>query len=439
MTETPPQPLTHRRVLKIALPVVLSNVTVPILGAVDVGVVGQLGEAAPIGAVALGAVILSTAYWLFGFLRMGTVGLVGQAEGAGDPGEASAILSRALIIALSAGLLLIALQPLIVFAAFFWEPSSPEVETLARDYLGIRIWSAPCAIALFALTGWLVAQERTSSVFWMQLIINGLNIILNFWFVLGLDLGVSGVALATVIAEIAGASLGLWLCRSAFRGNAWRSVSRVFDRSRLILMARLNRDIFLRSLMLTAILTSFTFLGAGFGDETLAANQVLIQFLSISAFAMDGIAFAAESLVARAVGRRDPARIRRAVWLCSVWAAAICLILALGFALAGPWLIDLMAKDPNVQAASRSYLIWAIATPVLGCAPWILDGIFVGAARGRDMRNMMFVSFIAYCLAAASLMPAFANHGLWIALLISFAARGLSLGARFPALMRDTS
>ena len=182
----PPAPITHARVLKIAVPIVLSNATVPLLGAVDTGVVGQLGEAAPIGAVAIGAVILSTVYWIFGFLRMGTTGMVGQAEGAGDAAEVSALLTRALMIAGAAGLVLILLQPLLFAAAFALAPASAEVEGMASSYLAIRIWSAPAAIAVYALTGWLIAMERTGSVFVVQLAMNGFNILLDLWFVLGL-------------------------------------------------------------------------------------------------------------------------------------------------------------------------------------------------------------------------------------------------------------
>lgn len=433
---TPPKPLTHRRVLKIAGPIVLSNATVPLLGIVDVGVVGQLGEAAPIGAVGIGAIILSSVFWIFGFLRMGTVGLVGQAEGAGDMAEVSAILTRALMIAGAGGLLLISLYPVIVWAAFSWDPTSAEVEGLARQYLFIRIWTAPFAIAVYALTGWLIAQERTGAVFWIQLLMNGLNIALNFLFVLGFEWGVAGVALSTAIAEVVGAGLGLWFCRNAFDRPDWRDWTRVFDRARMIKMALLNADILIRSALLVAMFTSFTFLGAQFGDVTLAANEVLIQFMYLTAYAMDGFAFAAETLVARAYGRRDAGRVRRSSMLTSIWGLAICLAFALLFWTLGPVFIDLLAKDAEVQAAGRVYLPWMIAAPVVGCAAWMLDGIFIGAARGRDMRNMMIISAGVYVVAVLTLIPIFENHGVWLALLISFAARGITLGAKYPGLER---
>ena len=436
MADAPADVLRHKRILKIALPIVLSNATVPILGAVDVGVVGQIGEAAPIGAVAMGAIILATTYWIFGFLRMGTVGMVGQAEGAGDSAEVSALLTRALLIAGVGGLVLIVFQSLLFWAAFALSPATAQVEELARAYLAIRIWSAPAAIAVFALTGWLVAMERTAGVFWIQLVMNGLNIVLDLVFVLGFGWGVEGVALATVIAEIVGAALGIYLCRAAFARPDWRDWARVFDRARLVAMMLVNLDILIRSALLMGIFTSFVFLGAGFGEVTLAANEVLIQFMYITAFAMDGFAFAAETLIARAFGRRDGASVRRAAVMTSFWGAVICGTMALFFALAGPWLIDVMAKAPDVQLEARRYLWWMVAAPLVGCAAWMLDGIFIGATRGRDMRNMMLLSFVIYVGAVLVLLPLMGNHGLWLALLVSFVARGISLGLRYPALER---
>ncbi|WP_299632162.1 MATE family efflux transporter [uncultured Roseobacter sp.] len=431
---TPQAAVTHRRVLKIALPIVLSNATVPILGAVDVGVVGQMGEAAPIGAVGLGAIILSTVYWIFGFLRMGTVGLVGQAEGAGDKAEVSAWLTRALLVALAGGITLIILQPLIFWGALRLAPASDEVESLARTYLTIRIWTAPAAIAVYALTGWLVAMERTGGVFWVQLVMNGTNILLDLLFVLVFDWGVPGVAIATVIAELTGAALGLWFCRSAFRRPDWRDWPRIFDRAKLIRMALLNTDILLRSAMLMIIFSSFVFIGAKFGDVTLAANEVLVQFMYITAYAMDGFAFAAETLIARAIGRGDRAYVRRSAVLTSTWGLVICVTTAAAFGLSGGWIIDLMAKDPEVQATARVFLPYMVLAPLVGCAAWMLDGIFIGATRSRDMRNMMALSFVIYWAAILVLLPLLGNHGLWLALLISFIARGVTLGLRYPAL-----
>jgi len=430
------RPVTHRRVLNVALPIVLSNATVPILGAVDTGVVGQLGEAAPIGAVGIGAVVLTAIYWVFGFLRMGTTGLASQAAGAGDGAEVAAILSRVLLIGFAAGAALIVLQQPIFAAAFAVSPASAEVETLARGYMQIRIWSAPAAIAIYGITGWLIALERTRAVLVLQLWMNGLNVALSLGFVLGLDLGIGGVAAATLIAEWSALGFGLWLCRDAFVRPGWRDAARVFDRFRLKRMMTVNTDILLRSLMLQAIFISFLFIGSDMGDVTLAANQVLMQFLHITAYALDGFAFAAEAIVGQALGAKSRATLRRGALLTGFWGAVFALGLAVVFALSGGAIIDTMARAAEVQAGARAYLPWMVAAPLVGLASWMLDGIFIGATRTADMRNMMAVSLVVYVGAVLILVPWLGNHGLWAALLVSFVARAVTLGLRYPALER---
>lgn len=431
-----PHAITHRRILKVATPIVLSNATVPILGAVDTGVVGQMGLAAPIGAVGIGAIILAAIYWIFGFLRMGTTGLAAQARGAGDVPESGAILMRALLIGAAGGLLYVVLQIPIFAAAFALAPASAEVEGLARTYMQIRIWGAPATIALYAVTGWLIAMERTRAVLVLQLWMNGLNIVLDLWFVLGLGWGVGGVAVATLFAEWTGLALGLWMCRDAFAGDQWRDWARVFDPARIRRMMAVNGDIMIRSVLLQASFTTFLFLGADLGDVTLAANQVLLQFLEITAYALDGFAFSAEALVGSAAGARDRALLRRASWMSSAWGIGLAVPLGLAFWFAGPWIIDLMAKAPEVQAAARVYLPWVAAAPIIGGAAWMLDGIFIGATRTREMRNAMLISVAIYVAALAILLPAFGNHGLWAALMVLNIARGVTLGMRYPALER---
>ncbi|MFC3569444.1 MATE family efflux transporter [Paracoccus simplex] len=426
----PPRALTHRRVLAIALPVVLSNATIPILGAVDTGVIGQLGRAEPIGAVGLGAVILTSLYWIFGFLRMGTSGLVAQAHGAGDAGESGAHLMRALAIGAAAGLGFILLQAPFFAAAFRLAPASAQVEALARDYLALRIWGAPATISLYALTGWLIAVERTRSVLVMQLAMNGLNIGLDLWFVLGLGWGVRGVAGATLIAEWSGLLLGLWFARHAIRAGLRRAG--LFARDRLEQLARVNGDILIRSVLLQGSFTTFMFMAAGQGDVTLAANQVLLQFLSIVAYGLDGFAFAAESLVGQAVGARRPDRLRRAARLASGWGAAGAALLAAVFLLGGPAIIDLLTTAPAVRAEAREFLPWLVVAPLVGVASWMLDGIFIGAIRTREMRNAMLVSVGIYAVLVLLLPRAFGNHGLWAALMALNALRGLTLWRLYP-------
>ena len=428
--------LGHKRVLAIALPIVVSNATVPILGAVDTGVIGQMGGAAPIGGVGIGAIILTSIYWIFGFLRMGTVGLVSQALGQNDRDEMDALLSRVLMIGLASGFLLILFQIPIFALAFMVSPASNEVESLARDYMVIRVFSAPAMISLYGLTGWLIAQERTRGVLVIQLWMNGLNIGLNFLFVLEFGWGIQGVASASLIAEWTGFALAVWLCRDGFRSGAWKVWGRVFEKTRLVRMALVSSDILVRSVLLQAAFVSFLFLGGDLGDVPLAANQILLQFIYITSYALDGFAFAAETLVGQAMGAKNRARLRRAAYLTSLWGGIIVVCLAAFFWFGGQALVDLMATSEDVRAEATKYLPWMIAAPVLGAAAWMLDGIFIGATRSADMRNMMAVSFVVYLACLAILLPSFGNHGLWASLILFFVARGITLGLRYPALER---
>lgn len=422
--------LGNRRVLAIALPIVLSNATIPILGAVDTGVIGRLGEAAPIGAVGIGAVILASIYWIFGFLRMGTSGLVAQAQGAGDRGEVGAHLVRALAIAFVLGVAMILLHPLLFAAAFRLAPASSEVETLARQYLAIRIWGAPATIALYAITGWLIAMERTRGVLALQLVQNGLNIGLDILFVLGLGWGIGGVAAATLVSELAGLSLGLWFCRAVLRVALGQAG--LFARAQMARLIRVNSDIMIRTVLLQGAFTSFMFLGAGLGDVTLAANQVLLQFLSIVAYGLDGFAFAAETLVGQAVGARRPDLLRRSVRLTSGWAAGGALMLGLVFAIFGPALIDALTTAPEVRVEARHYLPWLVVMPLIGIVSWMFDGIFIGATLTRQMRRAMIESVAIYAAALLILLPVFGNNGLWAALMVLNIARALTMARFYP-------
>ncbi len=427
-------PITHRRVLNIAVPIVISNSTVPILGIVDTGVVGQLGQAAPIGAVGIGAIILTTVYWFFGFLRISTSGLAAQARGQQDQPELSALLIRGLLIAAAAGLVLILSQTPILNSAFLIAPASIEVEVLARQYTEIRVFSAPAAIAIFAITGWLIALERTRSVLVLQVVTNGINIVLDLVFVLWLDFGVRGVAVATVIAECSGLALGIWLCRNGFSDGHWRNPKLIFSSVKLMRMASMNRDILIRNLLIECAFVSFLFLAADIGDLALAANQILFQFLHVTAYALDGFAFSAEALVGVSVGARTRSNLRRAALLSSFWAGVAGLLLAAGFATFGPTAINILTNAPEVQAETKRFLFWAALAPIIGGPSWMLDGIFIGATRTRDMRNSMAISTIFYALSIVILLPVFGNHGLWASIHIFFLARAITLGLRYFAL-----
>ena len=418
--------ITHRRIWAISWPFIVSNVTVPILGAVDTAVVGQLGQAAPIGAVGIGAVILASLYWIFSFLRMGTAGLAAQAHGAGQLAERDATLYRALLIAGAAGLVVIVAQALLFAAAFRLAPASDEVEGLARAYLEIRIWGAPATIALYAVNGWLVATENSRAVLWLNLWISGINAVLDVAFVMGLGWSVEGVAVASLIAEWSGLGLGLWLCRAAFGAGVAAAWARLRDSVAIRRMVSVNAAIMLRTVLLQGAFTAFLFLSAGQGDVPLAANQVLMQFLAITAYALDGFATAAETLVGQAVGGGRGAEIDRAARLTTLWGIGCSGLMAAFFVLTGPLLIDLMTTAPEVRLAAREFLPWIIAAPMIGVVSWMYDGIFIGATLTRAMLQVVAVSVAIYALLIAVLLPWFGNHGLWAALMGMNASRGIA-------------
>lgn len=429
--------LTYGKVLAVSLPIILSNVTTPLLGVTSTAVVGQLGEAHLIGAVALGATIFTLLFWAFGFLRMGTTGLCAQADGAGNQPEVGAILARALLLACGAGLLLIGLQWPLEWVSVYFLNGSAAVEAETRHYFHIRIWSAPFALANYAFLGWFIGLGRTRTALYLQVLLNGANVILNVAFVTWLGWGVAGVAIGTLIAEILGAGLGIVIAgRELARRAAPIDWGRAFDASGLARMLAVNSDLMIRTLCLLFAFTFFTAQAAKSGDIILAANAVLLQFLNISSYLLDGFAFATEVLTGRAIGAERQAHFRRAVHLSSVWAAAVSVAVSAIFILGGGAIIDAMAANPEVRETARLYLPWAIAAPVAGVACFQLDGIFIGATRTRDMRNMMILSLAVFLAAWAALTPAFGNHGLWASMIVFFIVRALSLGAYYPALER---
>jgi MATE family multidrug resistance protein len=434
----PEERLTYRGVLAISVPIILSNVTTPLLGLTNTAVIGRLGEAHLLGAVAIGATILSLIFWAFGFLRMGTTGLTAQAAGAGELRETKAILARALVIAAAAGAGLILLQAPLSWTAFTFIEASEAVESEARAYVAIRIWSAPFALANYALLGWFIGLGRTQTAFLLQLGLNGVNILLNVGFAGFLGWGVPGVALGTLIAEALATAFGLWLALrlagAGFTALPWRAA---FDPSGLRRMLAVNADLMVRTLCLLFALTFFTAQAARAGDVILAANEVLLQFITVSAYLLDGFAFAAEVLTGRAIGARQAQRFREAIWLSSAWAGGIAVLVSALYAAGGGLMIDALTTNAAVRETARAFLPWVIAAPVAGFACFQLDGIFIGATRTREMRNMMLVSLAIFLAAWAALTPVFGNHGLWASLLVFFIARALTLALYFPALRRQ--
>jgi len=435
----PHDPVNHRAVLALALPIMLSNVSTPLLGAVDTAVVGQIPDPAYIGAVAVGSLVFTFLFWAFGFLRMGTTGLTAQALGARKPDEMVAALGRALLVAAFAGSALVLLQWPIREAAFALLDASPGVERLGQGYFDIRIWAAPATLANYALLGWFIGRGRTDIALVLQLVLNLSNIALDLWFVLGLGWDVRGVAAGTVLAEYIAAGVGLSIALRHARalGADW-SWQRLLDPAQLRRTVVVNSDIMVRSLALIFVFVWFMAQGAAQGDVRLAANAVLMQFISISAYFLDGLAFAAEALVGRAVGAMRRGALSAAARLTSIWAGAVAAAISLLLLVFGPMLIDLLSVDAAVRAAARTYLPWAVGAPLLGVWAFQLDGIFIGATRTADMRNAMLISAAIFLLAWWLLLP-WENHGLWAALYVNYIARTVTLLRYYPALLRSVA
>lgn len=429
--------VTHRSVLAVAVPIMLSNVSEPLIGVVNTAVIGQLKEPYYIGAIAVGALIFSFIFWGFGFLRLSTGGLSAQALGAGDRPELVAVLIRALMIAVTAGLGLILLAPFIREAAFNLVGGSAEIRHHGETYFNYRIMAAPAALSNYCVMGWFIGQSRARLAFIVQLFLNLTNMALSAFFVLGLHMTSDGVGLAALIAEWSAVALALGLAAVILRGmGAHISWPRILDGQRFRRTLLMNGDVMIRTLCLVFAFTFFTARGARAGDVTVAANAVLLNLFEVSAYLIDGFAYASEALVGQSVGARNRQRFRAAIWLTSVWAMVLGVLCSLVIFAFGPALIDLLTLSPEVRAVAREYLPWAAVAPVLGVICFQFDGIFTGAMATRDMRNMMIVSLAVFLLAWRLLEGPFGNHGLWAALDIFFIARGITFATRMPSLER---
>ncbi|MGF1657840.1 MAG: MATE family efflux transporter [Rubrimonas sp.] len=428
--------LGARRVLAIAVPVVLSNAMAPIQGAVDTAVIGNLGDAAYLAGVGIGAEIFAVIFGVLNFLQISTSGLSAQALGGRDPRRVLNTLARALIIAVALAAVLIAAQAAVAAGGRAWFQASAEAEDLAARYLQVRIWGAPAELGNLALMGWFAGQEMTRRLFQLQLLVSCLNIALNLLFVLGLGMDVDGVALGTALANYAGLGYGLWMARGRARAlmpEGWRpEATRLLRRDELLALMALNRDIFLRTLLLAGSFAWMMRLGSGLGDATLAANVVLWQFFIVAAYALDGFAIAAESLVGQAAGARDPAGLRRAAVATSVWAGVLAAAISAALlAVSGP-VIDLFTNVADVRALARDYALWAALTPLAGVAAFQLDGIFVGATAAREMRNAMALAVAAYVPLAWAATETLGNAGLWASMHALLLARAGALLAVYP-------
>lgn len=429
--------LTHRQVLTVAVPIVLSNLSTPILGLVDTGIMGQLEDAKYISGVALGSLIFTFLFWAFGFLRMGTTGLVAQAFGAGDGNELRAALARALLIGTVIGVLCWLMQSPIKDISFSLIQGEADAKLLAQNYFDIRIWSAPFTLANYALIGWLLGQQRSGLALLLQIYLNGMNVGLDALFVLQWGWGVEGVALGTVLAETSAAFVGLGIAFYVLKDvdGTWQK-QLVLARDKVWQTLSVNRDIMIRTLLLMSAFAFFTLEGARQGNELLAANAILLQLVAVSAYFLDGFAFAAEAFIGEAFGSRDRRRFDTAVRLSTFWAFATSLVVSALFWFQGPNFIALMTVNLEVRALATTYLVWAAVLPALSVWCYQLDGIFIGAVRTVDMRNTAALSLALFFGSFWVLTP-YGNHGLWAALVLFNVGRALALGLYYPRLRRS--
>ncbi len=422
----------------MAGPIILANISVPLLGAVDTAVVGHLPEVYYIGGVAIGAMLFTYIYHLFNCLRMGTTGPTAQAVGAGNYAEVRAMIGRALLLAGAIGGTLVALQLPIIAFAFWVIDASSEVERYAREYFLIRVWSMPAVLAVYAIIGWYYGLREVRIPLIMQVLTNALNIGLDFLFVFGFGWGVAGVAAAAVVAQYAGLLLALvcvWRTLRTLPGGGSRS--RLLDRDRLIRMLSINTDILLRTLCVVSVLGFFIAKSAELGDLTLAANQVLHNFLVFTSFGLDGVAHAAEAILGEAVGRRDRQAFRSSMRVVFLWAGIVGTLNLLIYAVTGHGIIMLLTSIAEVRAAAGQYLVWPVLMPLMSVWAYTYDGVYLAATRTAIMRNTMIVSFLTFLILLYTLMPAYGNTGLWIALTAFLGCRGLLLHLFSPRVLRS--
>ncbi|WP_345811118.1 MATE family efflux transporter [Paraburkholderia sp. PREW-6R] len=428
----------HRRVLTLAFPIVLANLTQPILSAVDTAVAGHLSGASYLGGVALGGLFFNFVFWSFGFLRMGTTGLVAQAHGAGNHAVLRNDVVRALGLAAAIGAIILVLQVPLIDYALRLIGGSDAVQAQARLYCHARIWAAPLALGNYVVLGWLLGTQRVRLALLSQVFINSVNIVAVLAYVYVFNWGVAGIGAATATADALGCMLGaalLWLGRP--RGLPALNRAALFDAAALRRLIVLNRDIFVRTLCLLCSFGWFAHLGAKQGDATLAANALLLNFQTFMAYGLDGFAHAAEALVGAAVGARDRHAFAQAIKVTALWSA----LGALGFTLvywgAGSWIIERLTDQAAVRATAESYLPWAALLPLVSVGGFLLDGVFIGATRTRELMVSMATSFAVFMLLSWTLTMQHGNHGLWAAMLIFMATRGVTLARYLPRMMRQ--
>ncbi|MBB4814533.1 MATE family multidrug resistance protein [Pseudomonas rhodesiae] len=418
---------THRRVWALAAPMILSNISVPLVALVDSMVIGHLPHAHQLGAVAVGASLYTFLAWAMGFLRMGSTGFAAQAAGRKDGAALRQILLQGLLLALGLAILLGTVGIPLSHMALEWMQPSAQLNQLTRDFFHTRLFGLPAALASYALVGWFLGTQNARAPLAILLTTNLVNIALNLWFVLGLEWGVAGSARASVIAEWTGALLGLALTQKALRAYpghiAWAALKRWQSWRPLLAV---NRDIFIRSLALQSVFFMITVQGARLGDATVAANALLLNGLLLTAHALDGLAHAVEALCGHAIGARDRQTLRRSLVVAGGWSLIASLGFALLFTVAGHLFIAMQTDIPSVRETADIYLPYLAVLPLIAVWSYLLDGLFIGATRAREMRDGMLLT-VLIVLPFAWVLQGLGNHGLWITFLLFMALRSFTL------------
>ncbi|RKP58526.1 MATE family efflux transporter [Pararobbsia silviterrae] len=427
----------HRKVLGLSIPIVLANLTQPLLSAVDTAIAGHMADVSVLGGVALGGLFFLFVFWGFAFLRMGTTGLVAQAHGAGDAEALRAIVLRALSLAFAFGIVVLAVRaPLIRFVIGLLG-GSPTAQARAMAYCSARIFAAPLVLANFVVLGYLLGTQHARLALLVQWVVNVANVVAVLTFVYGFGWGIAGIGAATACADAVGFVLGMALL-AILRPRGLRPIRwpAVFERHAMLHMIGINRDIFVRTACLVVSFGWFAHTGAQLGDTVLAANALLLNFQTFMAYALDGFANAAEALVGAALGARHRAALLAAIRVTLIWTGGGALAFSLCYLAIGPSIIDWLTDQAAVRATARTYLPWAALSPLLSAWSFALDGMFIGATRTRDMMVSMAIAMALFLAAAMGLGHAFGNHGLWAAFMLFMIVRAVTLGVRVPALVR---
>lgn len=417
---------TSQRILHIAIPSIISNITVPLLGLIDVTIVGHLGSASYIGAIAVGGMLFNMIYWIFGFLRMGTSGLTAQAYGAHDLKEVTRILLRSTGISLILALALLILQYPIRLIAFELIDTSAEVQQLATLYFHICIWGAPATLGLYSFSGWFIGMQNSRFPMFIAITQNIVNIVASLLFVFVFGMKVEGVALGTLIAQYAGLFMAYLLWLRYYRPlRKYISRKQLFTHDAMKRLFQVNRDIFLRTLCLVAVTVFFTSTGAAFGDVVLAVNTLLMQLFTLFSYIMDGFAYAGEALTGKYIGAGNRQELQRTIRHLFGWGIALSLAFTLLYGIGGKEFLGLLTNEQSVISASGDYFYWVLAIPLAGFAAFLLDGICIGATSTHIMLKAMVVASGSFFLIYYSLHNVLNNHALWLGFIVYLALRGI--------------